>query len=291
MKGFKKTHHVCIVTGVLGWALLLSACAGGGGHETVKAPQDAAAQKIFRDAGVEGVFVLLDMEEGLTIRGNPDYASRPFLPASTFKIPNTIIGLETGVIPNASFTLPWDGVRRSAWPSWNRDHDLRSAMKHSVVWYYQEVARRIGESRYRDYLARFDYGNRDISGGIDRFWLNGGLRITPKAQVRFLTRLMRGDFRVRKRHIEILRRILLTATGGGVTLRAKTGMARQDAHQVGWLVGFVEADTITHVFACLVLGPAEDDWRASPIFRARREVPLQLLKHLGAVPETMVQPE
>jgi beta-lactamase class D len=291
MKVFKKTHRARMATGILGCVLLLAACSGSGESTAVAEPEDAAAQKMFLDAGVEGVFVLLDMEKGLMIRGNTHFASQPFLPASTFKIPNTIIGLETGVIPNAAFTLPWDGVRRDMVPAWNRDHDLRSAMKNSVVWYYQEVARRIGESRYRDYLARFDYGNRDISGGIDRFWLDGGLRITPKAQVSFLARLMRGDFRIRKRHIEILRRILLTATEGGVTLRAKTGLARQDGHRIGWLVGFVERDTITHVFACLVLGPAEGDWRAGPVFRARRDVPLRLLKHLGAVPETMGQPD
>ena len=86
---------------------------------------------------------------------------RSFIPTSAFKIPNTIIRLETGVIPDAAFTLKWDGQTR--WlQAWNRDHDLRSAFRNSVVWYYQEVARRIGEARMKAWLERLGYGKRRL---------------------------------------------------------------------------------------------------------------------------------
>lgn len=279
-----------LTSGLLGGAALLTRGARGRDDARPEERVDEGARDEFRAAGVDGCFVLYDIGRGRTTVVNPRLASRGFLPASTFKIPNTVIGLETGVIPNERFALEWDGVQRDFVPAWNRDHDLRSAMKNSVLWFYQEIARRIGEERYRHYLALLDYGNRDVSGGVDRFWVSGGLRITPRQQVEFLTRLMRGELPVADRSVEILRSILLTATEAGVVLRGKTGLTEQEPHKLGWLVGFVERPALSHVFACLVLGPAEQEWRESPVFRARREVPLRLLARLGAVPPTIEQP-
>jgi len=263
---------------------------------------DVEALEVFREAGVEGAFVLLDVaSSGITVV-NPELAERAFLPASTFKIPNTIIGLETGVIPDEHFALEWDGVRRDFVESWNRDHDLRSAMRNSVLWFYQEVARRIGEERYREWLSRLDYGNQNIGGGLDQFWVAGDLRISPREQVIFLRRLLQGDLPIDERSVRIVRDILLASEKDGVTLRAKTGLTEQTPYYVGWLVGFVERSgapgakvageesSVSYIFASLVLGPADQDWRDSPVFDARREVALRLLERAGAVPPGMPQP-
>jgi beta-lactamase class D len=152
---------------------------------------DDAALELFRQNSVDGAFVLYDARRSMTTIVNPSLASRGFLPASTFKIPNTVIGLETGVIPDEHFSQRWDGVKRGR-TEWNRDQDLASAMKYSVVWFYQEVARRIGQPRMQKWLNTLDYGNHDTSGGIDMFWLQGGLRITPRQQVDFLWQLSHG---------------------------------------------------------------------------------------------------
>src|SRR5690606_26270393 len=121
-----------------------------------------------------------------------------FLPASTFKIPNSLIALETGIASGADFALAWDSTAvppQPWWPdAWRQpEQTLRSAFQHSVVWYYQELARRIGEERMATYVAQFDYGNHDIGGGIDQFWLDGALRISPMEQVAFLQRFYQGD--------------------------------------------------------------------------------------------------
>jgi beta-lactamase class D len=124
--------------------------------------------------GLRSAVVLRDVAGGRTVRHGASLARARTSPCSTFKIPNSVIGLETGVVPDASFVLRWDGVRRPR-AEWNRDHDLRSAMKHSVVWYYQELARRVGPERMRHWVSALHYGNEDTSGGLDRFWLGSSL--------------------------------------------------------------------------------------------------------------------
>ena len=267
--------------------LMLSACEP---ERTSKVTIYEAGEKIFEDYAVDGSFVLLNTIRGDTIIVNEEVANQGFLPASTFKIPNTIIGLETGVIPDINFQLKWDGVVSDFVPAWNKDHNLTSAMKNSVVWFYQEVARRVGPEKYKEYLDKFEYGNKDISIGVDKFWLSGGLRITPKEQVRFLSKLLNGDFAVKNRNIEILKKILPVSSADGITLYAKTGLTQQDDKKIGWLLGFIEKDKITHVFACVVIGPGELDWRQNPVFNARREVPLKILSSLGVVPDSIKFP-
>ena len=142
--------------------------------------------------GYASTLVVLDLDSGAITRHNPELARRRFSPCSTFKIPNSLIGLETGVIPGPDFVLPWDGTHYEI-AAWNRDHDLRSAIANSVVWYYRELARRVGLARMKEYVERFSYGNQDLSGGVDRFWLGSSLRISPEEQVAFLRRFETGD--------------------------------------------------------------------------------------------------
>jgi beta-lactamase class D len=222
----------------------------------------AAAQDVSRDLGVcfpgfRSTLVLRDLAGGRTVRHGAALARARTAPCSTFKIPNSIIGLETGVIPDASSVLPWDGVPR-ALSDWNRDHDLRSAMKHSVVWYYQEAARRIGPERMQHWVSALRYGNQDTSGGIDRFWLGSSLRLSPDEQVDFLARLHAGDLAASPRSIAIVKDLLVQeAPGPGIVYRGKTGTCQDpgaaDPH--GWWVGSVEEQGRLSVFAALIEGP------------------------------------
>ncbi|MBW8903885.1 MAG: class D beta-lactamase, partial [Bradyrhizobium sp.] len=153
----------------------------------------------FTDAGTAGTFVGYRVEEYLVIASDRDRSGQPKLPASTFKIPNSLIALETGVVGDPDVDLfKWDGVKRGI-ESWNRDHTMRSAIAASAVPVYQEIARRIGAQRMQKYLDLFEYGNRDIGGGIDQFWLTGNLRIDPVQQIDFVDRLRRGVLPVSKR--------------------------------------------------------------------------------------------
>jgi beta-lactamase class D len=196
-------------------------------------------KKYYEGYHVTGSFVLFDLNKNNYLLHNREQLHEPFIPASTFKICNSLIGLETGVIKDADFVIPWDSVARPV-VSWNREHNLRSAFRNSVVPYYQELARRVGGERMKFWLEKARYGNADTSGGIDRFWLDGGLRITPAQQIDFLDRLYKGELPFSKRSMDIVKDIMIARDTLGVVLRAKTGRSEQDGKQIGWYVGYLE---------------------------------------------------
>ncbi len=149
-----------------------------------------------------GAFVLFDAQTNQTICHNAERAGTEFLPASTFKIASTLIALETGVATGPDFALAWDSTvtpRQPWWPAtWARDHTLRTALPASVVWFYQEMARRIGPARMQEYLDAFGYGNRDISGGIDQFWLTVGAGCVSATVLLRRAARVRGERRPRE---------------------------------------------------------------------------------------------
>jgi beta-lactamase class D len=212
--------------------------------------RDDLAKRFF-DLGTTGTFVAYKVDDYLIIASDKVRSGEGRLPASTFKIPNSIIALETGVVEDPDKDVfKWDGVTRSIEP-WNKDHTLRSAIAVSAVPVYQEIARRIGAERMQKYVDLFDYGNRDIGGGIDQFWLTGNLRIDPVQQIDFVDRLRRGVLPVSKRSQELTRDILPVTKVGDATIRAKSGLlgAEQGKPSLGWMVGWAEKGSSTTVFA------------------------------------------
>jgi beta-lactamase class D len=207
--------------------------------------------KLFTDAGTAGTFVGYKTDDYLIIASDKDRSGQAFLPASTFKIPNSLIALETGVVADPDKEVfKWDGVRRSI-EAWNQDHTLRSAIAASAVPVYQEIARRIGVERMQKYVDLCEYGNRNIGGGIDQFWLTGEMRIDPIQQIDFVDRLRRGVLPVAKRSQELVRDILPVTMAGDATIRAKSGLlgAELGKPSLGWLVGWAEKGGAQTVFA------------------------------------------
>ena len=205
----------------------------------------------FSDEGTVGTFVGYKVEDYLVIASDTDRSGQAVLPASTFKIPNSLIALETGVVGDPDHDVfKWDGVVRSI-DAWNRDHTLRSAIAVSAVPVYQEIARRIGAGPMQEYLDLLEYGNRDIGGGIDQFWLTGALRIDPVQQIDFIDRLRRGALPVSKRSQQLVRDILPVTKSGESVIRAKTGLvgAETGRPSLGWLVGWAEHGDAPTVFA------------------------------------------
>jgi beta-lactamase class D len=207
--------------------------------------------KRFIDEGTAGTFVGYKVEDYLIIASDKDRSGEAKLPASTFKVPNSLIALETGVVADPDKDLfKWDGVKRDI-EAWNRDHTMRSAIAASAVPVYQEIARRIGQERMQKYVDLLEYGNRNIGGGIDQFWLTGDLRIDPVQQIDFLDRLRRGVLPISKRSQDLVRDILPVTKVGDATIRAKSGLlgAETGKPSLGWMVGWVEKGDAPTVFA------------------------------------------
>ena len=210
-----------------------------------------ALAKRFTDDGTEGTFVGYKVEDYLVIASDTQRSGEAKLPASTFKIPNSLIALETGVVGDPDKDVfKWDGVTRSI-EAWNKDHTMRSAIAASAVPVYQEIARRIGPERMQKFVDLFDYGNRNIGGGIDQFWLTGDLRIDPVQQVDFVDRLRRGVLPVSKRSQDLVRDILPVTKVGDAVIHAKSGLlgAERGEPSLGWLVGWTEKGDAQTVFA------------------------------------------
>jgi beta-lactamase class D len=207
--------------------------------------------KHFFEEGTIGTFVGYKVDDYLIIASDKDRSGQAMLPASTFKIPNSLIALETGVVGDPDKDVfKWDGVTRSI-EAWNHDHTMRSAIAVSAVPVYQEIARRIGAERMQKFVDVFEYGNRDIGGGIDQFWLTGNLRIDPFQQVDFVDRLRRGVLPVSKRSQDLVRDILPVTRVGDAAIRAKSGLlgAETGKPSLGWMVGWAEKGRDQTVFA------------------------------------------
>src|SRR5687768_5762469 len=219
---------------------------------------EADAQNLKRVFGnTKGAFVLYDLKSHRYIRHNESRCRRRFTPASTFKIPNSLIGLETGVVRDADFCISWDRQRypnegrsnTAPFIHWWQDHTLRSAMKYSVLWYYIEIARHVGAARMQSYVRQFRYGNRDISGGIEQFWRNSTLQISAEEQVDFLRRFYTGKLSVSSRSTEIVKDILLLEQTPAYRLSGKTGAAPFDGGTRAWFVGYLEREGNVYFFA------------------------------------------
>jgi beta-lactamase class D OXA-2 len=193
----------------------------------------------FAEAGVDGTIAIADERaRAFWVYGKVRAGTRYF-PASTFKVPHTLFALDAGIVRDEFQVFAWDGVRREI-ASWNQGQDLRSSMRNSVVWVYQQIARGIGEEGERRYLRKIDYGNADPSGGVDSFWLDGKLKISAYEQLAFLRRLYRNELPFRVEHQRLVKDIMIVEAGRDWILRAKTGWVPQVDPQVGWWVGWVE---------------------------------------------------
>jgi beta-lactamase class D len=230
--------------------------------------------------GLTGAFVLFDNNSNSYVRHNPIQCQRRYSPASTFKVCNSLIGLETGVIPDEHFVIPWDSVQREIM-DWNRDHDLRSAFKYSVVPYYQELARRVGAKRMKKYVEETRYGNMDISGGIDKFWLGSSLLISADEQVLFLKNLHDNNLPFSQRSMDVVKDILIVEKNGEYVYRGKTGTTTFDQGMlIGWFIGYLERGGNAYFFALNMItdNPQQD---VDKIFSSRKEITKAILKELG----------
>ena len=221
---------------------------------TAESPPPSEIQPIpalgehFKQADAIGTFVILNPKDGTIKAWNPERANKRYIPASTFKIANSLIGLETGAVKDADEVLPYGG-KPQMFKEWEKDLALREAIKVSSVPVYQELARRIGAERMAKGVASLGYGNMKTGGVVDRFWLDGPLEISAIEQARFLQRLLADQLPLKRETMKAVREIISTEATKDATLHYKTGWCTATTPQIGWIVGWIEKGETNFPFA------------------------------------------
>ena len=242
-----------------------------------RAKVDDSLKKYFDDNKVEGCFTMLSNSDGKVTVYNLKMDTTRYTPASTFKIVNSLIGLETGVISDEKMVIKWDGIKR--WnEDWNKDLTMEQAFKVSSVPYYQEVARRIGKDTMQLWLDSLSYGNKNIGNKIDSFWLDNHLKISADEQLGLVKRLYFDQLPFQKRTQQIVRDVMLQEDNTSYSLSYKTGLGfDENKNSIGWLVGWIEENRHVYFFVTLVKSPdPQIDMKS-----VRLNITKDILKELG----------
>ena len=233
---------------------------------------------------MDGCFALMDNGTGqFTVYNLSRYRDSSYLPASTFKIVNSLIGLQTGKIVNDSMVIKWDGVERRA--EWNKDLTMYEAFRVSAVPYYQEVARRIGKDTMQYWLNQLKYGAKSdtakvaITTAVDSFWLDNSIKVTPDQQLGLVKKLyfdeLPGFF---KSNQEVVKRAMLFENNTNYRLGYKTGWGfKENGNNIGWIVGWIEENSHPYFFVLNIESPAKD----FDMVTVRMKMLKDILKQLG----------
>lgn len=251
---------------------LLASC----GQNNVKV--DKSLEKYFTDNKVEGCFALMDNGTGkFTVHNLARYRDSSYLPASTFKIVNSLIGLQTGKISSDSMIIKWDGVERSN-SDWNKDLTMYEAFRVSAVPYYQEVARRIGRDTMKFWLDSIGYGTKKITSAIDSFWLDNSLKVKPDEQLGLVKKLYFDQLPFFKAYQEMVKRAMLFENNTNYRLGYKTGWGfNEKGNNIGWIVGWIEENNHPYFFVLNIESPDKD----FDMWNTRMKMLKDILKQLG----------
>jgi beta-lactamase class D len=232
----------------------------------------------YGDYAGKSCMVVYDESRRREILFHPDICEKASLPASTFKIFNSLVSLETGAVSNVDETIRWYGTNYP-YPDWNRDQTMRTAFKYSVVWFYQECARRVGAEKMSAWLREARYGNGDISAGIDCSGSRANSR-SRRWRGRFPEAALFEKLPFLQATMKAVKDIMLYETGEGYNIYAKTGTVSRDMPNYGWWVGFVEKGTNVYFFASRI----ETDAPGENFVKEKIEMPRSVLTALGIIP-------
>lgn len=268
--------------------ILFFSCTGkktGSDNKKVKGVEDKIVmpefQTILDSANIAGAILIYDFQEDKYYSNNFMWAEKGQLPASTFKIANSIIALETGVVKNDSSLLKWNGEKR-AFKNWEQDLIFRDAFHYSCVPCYQETARKIGLKRMREYLNLLNFGSMNVDSlTIDNFWLEGDSRINQFQQINFLKRFYYSQLPISERTENIMKRMMIIEENEAFKLSGKTGWSISNGKDNGWFVGYIELQNKVYFFASNI--EAKEQLDMSLFSMIRKEITLKALKEMKII--------
>jgi beta-lactamase class D OXA-228 len=240
----------------------------------ITAERSAEIATLLNQANKQAVFITYDAHQFNRYGNALTRANHSYIPASTFKMLNALIGLQYHKV-NATEVFKWDGKKRT-FAAWEKDMTLAQAMQASAVPVYQKLARRIGLDLMQQEIQRVDFGNQKIGQQVDNFWLVGPLKITPEQEAKFAYQLateqLHFDAAVQKQ----VKEMLFIERRGNTKLYAKSGWGMDVQPQVGWYTGWVEQPNgqITAFVLNLEMHDADDAGE-------RKQLSLDILDKLG----------
>lgn len=222
--------------------------------------EDKSLQKYFDENKVTGSFGMFNNGSGqFTVYNLLRFSDSTYTPASTFKIVNSLIGLETGVVRDDSSMIKWDSIVRGR-PECDKDMVMADAFRNSCVPWYRELARRIGEKNMQHYLDTLGYAARrgkfSIKNNLDTFWLDNSAKVTADEQLGLVKQLYFAQLPFQTRTQQIVRRMMLMEDNANYKLSYKTGWGTNDnGAQIGWIIGWIEENQHPYFFALQVESP------------------------------------
>lgn len=243
-------------------------------------------QKFFDECNIPGSITLYDYQNKKWLFSDSIDSQKATLPASTFKIMNTLIALETKVVADEKELIKWHGNQDTAKygyrPNIYHDMSMQEAFRLSAGWAYVELAKKIGKPRYKKYLSKARYGNGDLSIEEADFWNFGNFAITPYNQIEILISIYEETLPFSKRGFQILKNIMLVEQNENYTLRAKTGWTRDKGKDTGWWVGYIEKGNEVYFFATRLIKDRKE--KASNFGKCRIEITKNILRALDILP-------
>lgn len=242
-------------------------------------------QKHFKNCNANGSIVIFDNNKQQWIVSDTIGPKMETLPASTFKILNLLVALETDVIADENEIVQWAGRTDTAEygyrPEIYHDMAVKEAFDVSAVWVFIELAKRIGKDNYKKYLTSCNYGNLNLSHRGDDFWNFGALGISPVNQVQFVRKLYENKLPFSREHMEIVRRVMVVEQKDGYVIHAKTGWTSKNEINIGWWVGYLEKNKTVYFFATRLL---QDEKSNNPNFgTCRKEITMTVFRDLGII--------
>jgi len=219
--------------------------------------------KYFKESDIEGSISIYDLKNQTWKHSDESRAKEGSLPASTFKIIHTMIGLEEQVIDGIHDTIRWDGkdkmFKNYKITNWNQDTDLAMAFKNSTVWYYEEIAKQIKKRKYCRYLRKSKYSDKNLSSPREYdFWNFGALKVSPIEQIELLIKLYSEELPFSIAHQRLTKELMLENVADDYIIRSKTGWS-YDTQDVGWYVGYIELSENVVFFATRIEKPLTEE--------------------------------
>ena len=241
-------------------------------------------QNSYDSLELEGSTTLYDYKNKQWIFTDAQDAEIPTLPASTFKIPNSLMLLEQKAVKDENEIYQWDGEPKShfgfPFKVWEQDTDLKTAYKYSTIWFYVKASQKIKRSTYKNLLNNINYGNNELSEAGDDFWNYGNFAISPKNQVEFLIDLYENKLPFSQENMEKVKELMISEHKENYTFRDKTGWTRTNGKDIGWWVGYLTTKDNVYFFATRLTKAINEE---NPnFFSGRKQVTQQILKELNA---------